>query len=811
MGLEEKSTLMLILKESAPPGGFFSELGALLRKSSGTLSSDEIKYLNDIYDEFNYKYGLDLKLEGNTIDDVVKKNISKILSKPQSDIYDMMYSVYIKNVFSSTGLSKIVSSVDILKQELETLAKKYGNEPLSDDGYFSFGTALKKVYENNGDISILGPFLEAKFMDKLDILISKSDGDIKKWAEELKNKINFENSQIIPDNVKTDIDVQIPKTTDEVTTPIETKTLSSDEISKKLEDISSDDQKMRDTIDGDFDFEVDLANQQKLKELMGNDYDSFMNNLTTIDDIENVWIIVQHSDNDLAFQQKMLEVFKNNQTNFTNKFPANAEDIKMGIAMLEDRIMVNSNTSVSGIRDTNLADFGDLKNGKQIYGTQGGLTDDGVWIPRPIEMDGELRFFETPEQLLNDVDFLNKLNTKRKSMGLQPMEDYLEMMNKNITPTPKVEPKTIDLKSIDDKSLNDLFADDLYFKAKGISLIRELINDNLSELNKLYVEAAPKQEVENYLRALKLLKEKFGDQKIYQSMQTGNPKLTTIDDFIKDVELNYKRIYDSDGNWSPLNKLDTNLKDMPKELTTFIKTTLSDDEYSNLIKKIQEFNNAPANSELKTNLKKILNDEFENVKTKLKENGSYVKSWLDRVDDVTANIKLNSEVGTNAENKVNELFEEKGLEVLYTASDGSPIDVSLNVDQIINDTENIFGGGVKTVQTKNALSITEGEFVYINGRRQFKSKSGTGSYKVVVWMTQKISKPSQIDLSAFYDRRSGKTIVAGKQKNLIGYNTDQTPVYGGKTESPGANPRPFKSDPKRGAFFIEADTPKITK
>ena len=72
-------------------------------------------------------------------------------------------------------------------------------------------------------------------------------------------------------------------------------------------------------------------------------------------------------------------------------------------------------------------------------------------------------------------------------------------------------------------------------------------------------------------------------------------------------------------------------------------------------------------------------------------------------------------------------------------------------------------------------------------------------------------KTKSIDLSAFYDRRSGKTIVAGKQKNLIGYNTDQTPVYGGKTESPGANPRPFKSDPKKGAFFIEADTPKITK
>jgi hypothetical protein len=249
---------------------------------------------------------------------------------------------------------------------------------------------------------------------------------------------------------------------------------------------------------------------------------------------------------------------------------------------------------------------------------------------------------------------------------------------------------------------------------------------------------------------------------------------------------------------------------MPKELTTFIKTTLSDDEYSNLVKKIQDYNNAPANSELKTNLKKILDDEFENVKTKLKENGSYVKSWLDRVDDVTANIKLNSEVGTTAEKKVNELFDEKGLEVLYTASDGSPIDVLLNVDQIINDTENIFGGGVKTVQTKNALSITEGEFVYINGRRKFQAKSGTGSYKVVVRMTQKISKPSQIDLSAFYDK-SGKTIVAGKQKNLIGYNPDQTPIYGSKLETPGADPKRFKSNPNFGAFFIEADTPKITK
>jgi hypothetical protein len=817
MGLEEKPILKeyfnkdkSLINESNVGGGLLDELIALLRKSEGTLTDSESKYLNDLYEEYYNKFGEKLEITGNMVDDVVRKNIEKILSKPQSEISKMIYNTYIKNVLKKINLYKLVSQVDSLKQKIEKETAKFGNNPVSETGEVNFAATLRIVYEKEGNIDVLADEVLVVFDEQLDKWInSLSPGDVKTWAQKLREKIDYQTFDVVPENVKVEISNSLPSKSTVDITPI--TTISKEEVSKKLENLASADQTMRFGSE-EMDISVDINNQLQLKELMGDDYNSFINNLPSLDDLENVWIIVQHSDNDLEFQKKMLEVFKTNKDNITKKFPGSENGVKTSIAMLEDRVMVNSNTSVSGIRDTGLSDFGDLANGKQLYGSQGGETLDGnFWIPRPIEMDGELRFFNTPQELLDDTEFLNKLNARRTEVGMMPMEDYLKMMNKNFNITPKVEPKPINLKTINDQSVYSIFGKNGDYFSKGITLIRELIDDALSGFNKLYVEGASKQEIDSYLNAINLLKEKFGNQKIYRQAKNGKGvEKTTIDEFVKDIESNFKRIYDSDGNWSPLNKLDTNWKDMPKELTTFIKTTLSEDEYNSLIQKIQDYNNAPANSELKTNLKKILDDEIQNVESKLKQNTDYVKGWFDRVDEVTKNINLNSKVGTTAENKVNELFNENGLDVVYSASDGSPIDVLLNVDQIVNDTENIFGGGVKTVQTKSALYIEEGEFVFVDGKRKFQPKSGTGSYRVTISANQKISKPSQIDLSAFYDPKSGKTIIAGKQKNLIGYNIDQTPIYGSKLETPGANPIVSRYNPNIARFFIEADTPKIT-
>jgi hypothetical protein len=97
--------------------------------------------------------------------------------------------------------------------------------------------------------------------------------------------------------------------------------------------------------------------------------------------------------------------------------------------MLEDRISVNSTTSLKGYRNNGKPSFDEMKNGKQMYGSQGG-EHNGKWVHRPIEIEDKLYFHETPEEALNDKEFLRKINARRSSMGLESYEDYIKNMNK---------------------------------------------------------------------------------------------------------------------------------------------------------------------------------------------------------------------------------------------------------------------------------------------------------------------------------------------------------------------------------------------
>lgn len=94
---------------------------------------------------------------------------------------------------------------------------------------------------------------------------------------------------------------------------------------------------------------------------------------------QSAWLVAQHSDHDLEFQKRALEIMK--------ALPDNAVK-KSNIAYLEDRVLVNSQKL-------------------QIYGTQTTRNEQGVIVPRPIQ-DQE------------------QVNERRKSMGLEPLEEYLQ-------------------------------------------------------------------------------------------------------------------------------------------------------------------------------------------------------------------------------------------------------------------------------------------------------------------------------------------------------------------------------------------------
>jgi len=186
-----------------------------------------------------------------------------------------------------------------------------------------------------------------------------------------------------------------------------------------LSDLEKRDQEMRMDDEKTMDMDIDLDNQKHLKRILGDNPEKFIQNINSFEDLKSVWLITQHADNDVEFQKMILNSLQKNIRTLIEKFPSEEMVIKQGIAMLTDRIMVNSTVT----------NFSDISDGIQKYGSQGG-THNGIWVPRRIKMGGKTYFFNTPEELLNNTNFLFKINRLRNEMGLQPLEDYVRHMQK---------------------------------------------------------------------------------------------------------------------------------------------------------------------------------------------------------------------------------------------------------------------------------------------------------------------------------------------------------------------------------------------
>jgi hypothetical protein len=197
-----------------------------------------------------------------------------------------------------------------------------------------------------------------------------------------------------------------------------------------LSDLGKRDQEVR-NMDNNFDLNIDFENQKQLKNIIGNNPQEFINKITDIKDLENIWVVTQHADNDIEFQKMILDLFINNKDRFIETFPEQEQMIKQGIAMLTDRVMVNDSINVDIIKHKGKDNFSDISKGVQKYGTQGGDYN-RKWVPRPIEMNGQLYFFKTPEELYSNKEFLSKINSLRSDSGLPPLDDYVNKMQKFI-------------------------------------------------------------------------------------------------------------------------------------------------------------------------------------------------------------------------------------------------------------------------------------------------------------------------------------------------------------------------------------------
>jgi hypothetical protein len=154
--------------------------------------------------------------------------------------------------------------------------------------------------------------------------------------------------------------------------------LITEEKEMSISDMVRKDQEMRQK--EKFDTSIDFSNQEQLKKLLGEDPQKFLESLNTKEDVQGVWLISQHADNDIELQKMILELLDSNKDMLSQKFNIPIQEVLYGIAMLTDRIMVNTSTGVKGYRDNEMDSFSEVSSGIHKYGTEGGIHN-GSWVP----------------------------------------------------------------------------------------------------------------------------------------------------------------------------------------------------------------------------------------------------------------------------------------------------------------------------------------------------------------------------------------------------------------------------------------------
>ena len=137
-----------------------------------------------------------------------------------------------------------------------------------------------------------------------------------------------------------------------------------EEKEMSISDMVKKDQEMRQK--EKFDTSIDFSNQKQLKKLLGEDPQKFLENLNTKEDVEGVWLISQHADNDIELQKIILDLLESNKDMLSQKFNIPVQEILYWIAMLTDRVMVNTSTGVKGYRDNEMDDFSEISSGMQM-------------------------------------------------------------------------------------------------------------------------------------------------------------------------------------------------------------------------------------------------------------------------------------------------------------------------------------------------------------------------------------------------------------------------------------------------------------
>jgi hypothetical protein len=221
------------------------------------------------------------------------------------------------------------------------------------------------------------------------------------------------------------------------------------------------------------------------------------------------------------------------------------------------------------------------------------------------------------------------------------------------------------------KVLNSL--EEWIYYSSGLGMektIDDILDSKKSKLSK--------SEIEDNIKGVKIL---LDNRKISQS---------SYDYFVKHIS-DRKLVYDENGNWIQVNKLNTNYSDLSQLLTDFLFDSASQGGLSS--KQILELINDTSNPE---KIKDILIYHKNRLLSKLKE--KYSES-PEELFDYVGNSTKNSEDGERLENEVRDRFLSKPYfdQLLYQGGNGNFVDMIFSVDLIVR----VKNGSVYTIQVKS--------------------------------------------------------------------------------------------------------------
>ena len=160
-------------------------------------------------------------------------------------------------------------------------------------------------------------------------------------------------------------------------------------------------------------------------------------------------------------------------------------------------------------------------------------------------------------------------------------------------------------------------------------------------------------------------------------------------DFIENNVINNKLVY-LNGEWQPINKLNTNYFDLAELLTELIYKNKNNTTFQAIIKEPKT-----TLMRMKSELKKMIEDYFDDPMMLL---------------DYTKNIQRTSQQGESAERRVKEHLQDKGFKVEYEGGNGDLIDMVFGTDLIMSHPK----FGVKTIQVKANEKAYDQDYKYVD-------------------------------------------------------------------------------------------------